>query len=85
MAFDGTRYCAWLPAPAGHTKTVEYYIEAYDVSYETSRTRSFELSVRKDCPATPEPARAPAIVKRTTPGEGSVVPGFDPATYKLEP
>ena len=86
MSFDGSRYCAWLPAPIPKTRSIEYYVEAFDDAYESSRTRSFDLSVRDDCEMADQdvPVKS-AIVGRASPSIAHEPPGFDPATYEPMP
>lgn len=83
MAFDGARYCAWLPRPASETRGVEYYIEAFDDEYEMSRSRNEALEVRPACPPTEgEATAAPSAVGTTAPGQEPSPPGFDPPTFR---
>ena len=81
MAFDGARYCAWLPRPASRTKAIEYYVEAFDVDFEMSRTRVGSIASRPDCADDPASTGAPpTVVSPTTAGQPPLPPGFDPLT-----
>jgi hypothetical protein len=80
MGFDGSRYCAWLPAPADATAKIEYYVEAFDEEYELSRSRSETIEVRGDCPLSEDPPKAKATVRPAGPGQPAVPPGFDTET-----
>ena len=82
MAFDGTRYCAWLPQPLLRTRSVEYYVEAFDDEFEISRTRTEQLELRNGCPVEP-PAPGATVVDAMTPGRAALPPGFDPASVSL--
>ncbi len=81
MGFDGSRYCAWLPAPGDETTTIEYYVEAFDEEYELSRSRSETIEVRGDCPLPENPPRTPAMVRPAGPDQPAAPPGFDPETF----
>jgi hypothetical protein len=81
MRFDGVRYCAWLPRPVAQTLAVEYYVEAFDVEFEISRTRTEKVEIRADCVEEPGATGAgPSEVVPTTGGQAPVPPGFDPAS-----
>jgi hypothetical protein len=86
MSFDGTRYCAWLPAPLASTAKIEHYVEAFDDAYAASRTRSFELIVREDCENVAEDAPSePALIDRAAPTIDLSPEGFDPDTFHSQP
>jgi hypothetical protein len=65
MTFTGVSYCGTLPAPREKAKTIEYYINAVDDSYQPQRTSTFRLPVKPEgvCEFAPvvEPAKAGAI------------------------
>lgn len=85
MVFEGTRYCAWLPAPLPQTRTIEVYVEGVDDEYELSRSRTESLQVQRDCVIPPETATtAPSAVRRTTPGQAPLPLGFDPASMRSQ-
>ena len=65
MTFTGVSYCGTLPAPREKAKTIEYYVNAVDDSYQPQRTSTFRLPIKPEgvCefPPTVEPAKAGAI------------------------
>jgi len=65
MVFTGVSYCGTLPAPHEKAKTVEYYINAVDDTYQPQRTSTFRLPIQPEgvCefPPVVDPAKAPAI------------------------
>jgi hypothetical protein len=65
MSFTGVSWCGTLPSPREKAKTIEYYVNAVDDSYQPQRTSTFRLPVKPEgvCefPPTVEPARAGAI------------------------
>jgi hypothetical protein len=65
MAFTGVSWCGTLPAPREKAKTIEYYVNAVDDSYQPQRTSTFRLPIKPEgvCefPPTVEPAKAGAI------------------------
>ena len=65
MAFTGVSWCGTLPAPREKAKTIEYYVNAVDDTYQPQRTSTFRLPVKPEgvCefPPTVEPAKAGAI------------------------
>ena len=65
MVFGGLNFCATLPAPReGKLKTVEYYVQAVDDQYESTRTSTFQMTVQATCefaPVEKDAAKAAAI------------------------
>jgi hypothetical protein len=65
MAFTGVSWCGTLPAPREKAKTIEYYVNAVDDTYQPQRTSTFRLPVKPEgvCEFPPviEPAKAGAI------------------------
>ena len=65
MTFTGVSYCGTLPAPHDKAKTIEYYINAVDDTYQPARTSTFRLPIQPEgvCefPPVVDPAKAPAI------------------------
>jgi hypothetical protein len=65
MTFTGVSYCGTLPAPRDKAKTIEYYINAVDDTYQPQRTSTFRLPIQPEgvCefPPVVDPAKAPAI------------------------
>ena len=48
MVFTGVSYCGTLPAPHEKAKTIEYYINAVDDTYQPQRTSTFRLPVQPE-------------------------------------
>ena len=66
MSFTGVSYCGTLPAPHERAKTIEYYVQAVDDSYQPQRTSTFRLPVQPEgvCefpPVETDAAKAAAI------------------------
>ena len=65
MTFTGVSWCGTLPAPREKAKTIEYYVNAVDDTYQPQRTSTFRLPIKPEgvCefPPTVEPAKAGAI------------------------
>jgi hypothetical protein len=70
MAFGGLNFCATLPAPReGKVKSVEYYVQAVDDQYESTRTSTFQMTVQPTCefaPVEKDAAKAAAITVYAT-------------------
>jgi hypothetical protein len=70
MVFGGFNFCATLPAPReGKLKTVEYYVQAVDDQYESTRTSTFQMTVQPTCefaPVEKDAAKAAAITVYAT-------------------
>jgi hypothetical protein len=72
MAFGGLNFCGTLPAPrAGKVKTLEYYVQAVDDQYESTRTSTFQMAIQPEgvCEFPPEekdPAKRAAITVYAT-------------------
>lgn len=72
MTFGGINFCGTLPAPrAGKVKTLEYYIQATDDTYDSNRTSTFQVNVTGEdqCafpPVEKDAAKAAAIVVYAT-------------------
>jgi hypothetical protein len=70
MVFGGLTFCGTLPPPReGKAKTVEYYVQALDDQYESTRTSTFQMAVQPTCEFAPEekdPAKAAAITVYAT-------------------
>jgi hypothetical protein len=70
MVFGGLNFCGTLPAPReGKVKTVEYYVQAVDDQYESTRTSTFQMAVQPTCEFAPEEkdaAKAAAITVYAT-------------------
>jgi hypothetical protein len=48
MTFTGVSYCGTLPSPREKAKTIEYYVNAVDDSYQPQRTSTFRLPVKPE-------------------------------------
>jgi hypothetical protein len=70
MAFGGLNFCGTLPAPReGKVKTVEYYVQALDDQYESTRTSTFQMAVQPTCefaPVEKDTAKTAAITVYAT-------------------
>jgi len=70
MAFGGLNFCGTLPGPReGKVKTVEYYVQAVDDQYESTRTSTFQMAVQPTCefpPVEKDAAKAAAITVYAT-------------------
>ncbi len=70
MVFGGLSFCGTLPAPReGKVKTLEYYVQAVDDQYESTRTSTFQMAVQPTCEFAPEEkdaAKAAAITVYAT-------------------
>jgi hypothetical protein len=70
MVFGGLSFCATLPGPReGKVKTVEYYVQALDDQYESTRTSTFQMTVQPTCefaPVEKDAARTSAITVYAT-------------------
>ena len=54
MVFGGLSFCGTLPGPReGKVKTVEYYVQALDDQYESTRTSTFQMTVQPTCEFAP--------------------------------
>jgi hypothetical protein len=70
MVFGGLTFCGTLPGPReGKVKTVEYYVQALDDQYESTRTSTFQMAVQPTCefaPVEKDPTKAAAITVYAT-------------------
>ena len=72
MTFGGLNFCGTLPAPReGKVKTIEYYVQAVDDQYESTRTSTFQMAVQPESacefpPVEKDPAKAAAITVYAT-------------------
>jgi hypothetical protein len=93
MTFGGLSYCGTLPAPeADKMKAFEYYVQAVDNEFETSRTSTYQIEVKPEgsCdfpPLEKDAARRSAIkVFATHADQGNkLAKGFDPAGVTFVP
>lgn len=72
MAFGGLNFCGTLPAPrGGKAKTLEYYVQAVDDQYESTRTSTFQMTVQPEgvcefAPVEKDPAKLAGITVYAT-------------------
>jgi hypothetical protein len=91
MAFGGLSFCATLPAPReGKVKTLEYYVQAVDDQYESTRTSTFQMAVQPACefpPVEKDAAKTAAItVYATNKDQGKrLAEGFQGAGVSFVP
>jgi hypothetical protein len=93
MVFGGLNFCGTLPGPReGKVKTLEYYIQAIDDQFESTRTSTFQMAVQPEgaCefpPVEKDPAKAAAItVYATHKDQGKKLPdGFQGAGVSFVP
>jgi hypothetical protein len=93
MVFGGLNFCGTLPGPrAGKVKTIDYYVQAVDDQYESTRTSTFQMSVQPEgtcefAPVEKDAAKAGAItVYATHKDQGKKVPeGFQGAGVTFVP
>ena len=83
MAFDGIQFCATLPVAKKHVVTLEYYIWAVDDSFQSTRTRSYPVSLSPDAPCAfpvidEEPERiGKLVVNATSEKQGTAIEEFE--------
>jgi hypothetical protein len=83
MAFDGIQFCATLPVAKKEVAVLEYYIWAVDGDFQSSRTRSYPVSLSPDAPCAfpvidEEPERiSNIVVHATSEKQGSRIEGFE--------
>jgi hypothetical protein len=72
MVFGGIEFCGTLPAPReGKLKTIEYYVQAVDDTYETFRTSTHVIAVQPEgvcgfAPVEKDASRAQSITVHAT-------------------
>jgi hypothetical protein len=83
MAFDGIQFCATLPVAKKHVVTLEYYIWAVDDGFQSTRTRSYTVSLSPDAPCAfpvidEEPERiGKLVVNATSEKQGTAIEEFE--------
>jgi hypothetical protein len=83
MAFDGIQFCATLPVAKKNVASLEYYLWAVDDEFQSSRTRSYLVSLSPDAPCAfpvidEEPERISNIkIYATSEKQGSAIEGFE--------
>ncbi|HEY2945967.1 MAG TPA: hypothetical protein VGN09_26280 [Vicinamibacteria bacterium] len=89
--FGGLNFCGTLPGPReGKAKTIEYYVQAVDDQYESTRTSTFQMTVQPTCefpPVEKDAAKTAAItVYATHKDQGKKLPeGFQGAGVSFVP
>ena len=70
MVFGGLNFCGTLPGPReGKVKTLEYYVQAVDDQYDSTRTSTFQIAIQPTCefpPLEKDAAKAAAITVYAT-------------------
>jgi hypothetical protein len=72
MSFAGMSYCGTVPAlRENRAKSLEYYIQGIDDSYDSQRTSTFVMTVQPEAqcdfpPVEKDPARAAAVTVQAT-------------------
>jgi len=83
MAFDGIQFCATLPVAKKEVSVLEYYIWAVDDQFQSTRTRSYPVSLSPTAPCAfpvidEEPERINKIVVyATSEKQGDKIEGFE--------
>ncbi len=83
MAFDGIQFCATLPVAKKHVVTLEYYIWAVDDAFQSTRTRSYAVSLTPDAPCAfpvidEEPERiGKLVINATSEKQGTAIEEFE--------
>lgn len=83
MAFDGIQFCATLPLANGGVQAIDYYVWAVDDEFQITRTRPYEISLRKTASCSypvidEDPERIANIVVNATSGkQGDKIKDFE--------
>ncbi len=83
MAFDGIQFCATLPVAKKNVGILEYYIWAVDDQFQSTRTRSYPVSLSPTAPCAfpvidEEPERiGKLVVHATSEKQGTAIEGFE--------
>jgi hypothetical protein len=83
MVFDGIQFCATLPVAKKEVASLEYYVWAVDDQFQSTRTRSYPVSLSPTAPCAfpvidEEPARINNIVVyATSEKQGIKIEGFE--------
>jgi len=93
MVFGGLNFCGTLPGPrGGKVKSIDYYIQAVDDQFESTRTSTFQMAVQTEgtCefpPLLKDTSRMGAItIYATHKDQGKKVPeGFQGAGVSFVP
>jgi len=83
MAFDGIQFCATLPVATGRVNAIDYYVWAVDNEFQITRTRPYEISLRKTASCSypvidEDPERiANLVVNATSAKQGDKIEDFE--------
>ena len=83
MAFDGIQFCATLPVAKGNVKAIDYYVWSVDNEFQITRTRPFEISMRRNASCSypvidEDPERiASLVVNATSKKQGDKIKDFE--------
>ncbi len=83
MAFDGIQFCATLPVAKGSVNAIDYYVWAVDNEFQITRTRPYEISLRKSASCSypvidEDPERiANLVVNATSTKQGDKIKDFE--------
>lgn len=83
MAFDGIQFCATLPVAKKNVTLLEYYIWAVDDQFQSTRTRSYPVSLSPTAPCAfpvidEEPERiSKLVVNATSEKQGTAIEEFE--------
>ena len=83
MAFDGIQFCATLPVAKGSVNAIDYYVWAVDNEFQITRTRPYEISLRKTASCSypvidEDPERiANLVVNATSAKQGDKITDFE--------
>jgi len=83
MAFDGIQFCATLPLAKGNVQAIDYYVWAVDDEFQITRTRPYEISLRKTASCSypvidEDPERIASLVVNATSGkQGDKIKDFE--------
>jgi hypothetical protein len=86
MAFDGIQFCATLPLAKGNVQAIDYYVWAVDDEFQITRTRPYEISLRKTSSCSypvidDDPERIAKLVVNATSGkQGDKIKDFEPSS-----
>jgi len=83
MVFDGIQFCATLPVAKGNVNAIDYYVWTVDNEFEITRTRPYEISLRKTASCSypvidEDPERiANLVVNATSAKQGDKIKDFE--------
>jgi len=83
MEFDGIQFCATLPLAKDNVQAIDYYVWAVDNEFQITRTRPYEISLRKTASCSypvidEDPERIAHLVVNATSGkQGDKIKDFE--------